>query len=99
MEVQLIRVVNMAARVLSVGVQAADAVLMEGGGLRAVQDVVEPRWVRQSEDAVAMWMLAEIRIPSFTSRWCPGGQGGPKAYEGSDRGAQTIAILSGIIIW
>lgn len=61
--------------------------------------MVEPRWVRQSEDAVAVWMLAEIRILSFTFRWCPGAQGGPKAYEGSDRGAQTIAILSGIMTW
>lgn len=54
MEVQLVGVVDMAARVLSVSVQTADTVLMEGGRLRAVQDVVEPRWVRQSEDAVAM---------------------------------------------
>lgn len=49
----------MAAGVLGVGVQTVDAVLVEGGGLRAVEDVVKPRWVRQSEDAVAVWMLAE----------------------------------------
>lgn len=36
----------MAAWVLSVGVQAVDAVLVEGGGLRAVENVIEPRWVR-----------------------------------------------------
>lgn len=56
----------MAAWVLSVGVQTVDAVLVKGGGLRAVENVVEPRWVRKSEDAVPMWMLAEIRIPIFT---------------------------------
>lgn len=36
----------MAAGVLSVGIQTADAVLVEGGGLRAVENVVEPRRVR-----------------------------------------------------
>lgn len=46
-----------------------------------------------------MWMLAEIRTPIVTFKGRQGGQGGPKAYEGSDRGAQTIAILSGIMTW
>lgn len=63
----------MATWVLSVGVQTVDAVLVEGGGLRAVQNVVEPRWVRQSEDAVAMWTLTEIRVSSFALRWDLGG--------------------------
>lgn len=44
----------MAARMLSIGIQTVDAVLVEGGGLCAVEDVVKPRWVRQAEDAVAV---------------------------------------------
>jgi hypothetical protein len=44
----------MAARMLGISVQTADAVLVEGGGLCAVEDVVEPRWVGQPEDAIAV---------------------------------------------
>lgn len=44
----------MAAGVLSVGIQAVNAVLVEGGGLSTMEDMVEPRWVCQSEDAVAV---------------------------------------------
>lgn len=44
----------MAAGMLGVGIQTGNVVLVEGGGLSAMEDVVEPRWVRQSEDAVAV---------------------------------------------
>ena len=65
----------MAARVLSIGVQTVNAMLVEGGGLCAVEDVVKPGWVRQSEDAVTMWMLAEIRIHHFYIQGAPGRTG------------------------
>lgn len=55
----------MAARVLSIGIQTVDAMLVEGGGLRAMEDMVKPGWVRQSEDAVAVCTLAEIRISHY----------------------------------
>lgn len=58
----------MAAGVLSVGVQTVDAMLVKGGRLCAVEDVVKPGWIRETEDAVAVWMLAEIRMLIFTFR-------------------------------
>lgn len=45
MEVQLAGVVDMARRVACVSVQVVNIMLVEGGGLRAAEDVVQAGWV------------------------------------------------------
>lgn len=52
MEVQVAGVVDMTRRVARVSVQVVDAVLVEGGRMRAAEDVVQAGRVGQTEDAV-----------------------------------------------
>lgn len=83
--------IDVTRRVSCVRVQVIDVVLVEATFL-AVKDVTETGWLGQTKDSIS------AICQSSSSRGARGSEV-HDTYEGSDIGAQTIAMLSGIITW
>jgi len=79
----------MPRRMLGIGIEVVrrDRVLVEGAGLLAVEEVRKTRRVRQAEDAPSAVLSSRLSRTDGNT------------YDGSCVGAQTMAMLSGIIIW
>lgn len=84
---ELITFINVTVRVLSLSVQVIDRVLVECFGTGAVKDVIQARWVSETEYTIPTSTLAmAFRV---------GIQG--QTHDGVNFGAHTMATLSGIM--
>lgn len=88
-EIKVIAGENVTRRVDGLGVDVIDAMHVEGGRLVAVEDVRKAGRIREAEDAVPDRDLLAVELPKTDGA----------TYEGSKRGAHTMAILSGNMTW
>jgi hypothetical protein len=89
-EIKIIAGENVTWRVDGLCVDVVDAMHVEGGRLIAVEDVRKAGRIREAEDAVPdRDLLAAVEQPKTDGA----------TYEGSKRGAHTMAILSGNMTW
>ena len=88
-KIQLLAFEYVAGRLLSAGVKVVNAMLMERGRLVAVKNVREPRWIGETENAESVTAVSLGRRR----------HGHDNTYEGSNRGAHTMAMLSGSMTW
>jgi hypothetical protein len=88
-KLQLLALEYVTGRLLSAGVKVVNAVLMERGRLVAMKNVRKARWIRQTENAESVTGVS-VRQRRHEH---------DATYEGSNRGAHTMAMLSGNMTW